>query len=149
MTIRPAVPSDAASLVPLLADLGYPDSLAESVHKRLEVWSAETRSRVLVAERDGVVVGLLALSAIPFIERDGWWGRVVALVTAESVRGQGVGRELMDCAEKLAREFGCVRMEVTSANRREGAHAFYERIGYVNNADRSGRFLKQLSPSSG
>jgi GNAT superfamily N-acetyltransferase len=149
VTIRPAVPDDAASIVPLLAALGYPDSQTDSVHKRLEVWSAETRSRVLVAERDGVVVGLLALSAIPFIERDGWWGRVVALVTAESVRGQGVGRELMAHAEELAREFGCVRMEVTSANRRTGAHAFYERIGYVNYADRSGRFLKEFTPSSG
>jgi GNAT superfamily N-acetyltransferase len=144
MTIRPAVPGDAAPITALLAELGHPENTIDSVRDRLEAWSAESRSRVLVAEQDGVVAGVVAVSAIPFLERDGWWGRVVALVTAESVRGQGVGRKLMASAEEVACEFGCTRMEVTSANRREGAHAFYRGLGYTNYSDRSGRFLKDL-----
>jgi GNAT superfamily N-acetyltransferase len=146
MTIRPAVPDDAASIVALLAELGYPDNPVESVHKRLEAWDTEPRGKVLVAEQDGMVVGVVAVSAIPFLERDAWWARVVALVTTESVRGKGFGRELMAVAEQAALEFGCVRMEVTSANRRIDAHAFYRNLGYDNYADRSGRFLKDLEP---
>jgi GNAT superfamily N-acetyltransferase len=146
MTIRPAVPDDAVSITALLAELGYPDNTAESVHKRLELWNAEPRSTVFVAEQDGVVVGVVAVSTVPFLEYDGRFGRVVALVTAESVRGQGVGRALMAAAEEAAREFGCVLMEVTSANRREPAHAFYQSLGYSNYSDRSGRFVKDLEP---
>jgi GNAT superfamily N-acetyltransferase len=146
MTIRSAVPDDAASVAALLAELGYPDNPVESVHRRLEAWAAEPRSTVLVACQNGVVVGVVAVSAIPFLEYDAWWGRVVALVTAESVRGQGIGRRLMAAAEDAAREFGCSLMEVTSANRREPAHAFYRDLGYSNYSDRSGRFLKDLEP---
>lgn len=146
MTIRPAVPDDAASIAALLAELGYPDNPAESVHNRLELWNAEPRSAVLVAEHEGVIVGVVAVSTIPFLEYDGRFGRVVALVTAQSARGQGIGRALMAAAEETAREFGCVLMEVTSANRREPAHAFYRDLGYDNYSDRSGRFLKDLVP---
>jgi hypothetical protein len=36
-------------------------------------------------------------------------------------------------------------MEVTSSRRRHDAHAFYKRLGYADQCDVSGRFLKPLA----
>lgn len=144
MTVRPGVPDDAARVTQLLAELGYPDNDVDSVRARLKAWAALADSAVFVSERDGAVVGVIAVSVIPYLERDGSLARIVALVTAQSARGTGVGRELVGAAERYAHEKGCVRMEVTSANRRSDAHAFYRRLGYENWADRSGRFIKSL-----
>ncbi|RSM85571.1 GNAT family N-acetyltransferase [Kibdelosporangium aridum] len=144
MTVRPANGADASRIAALLAELGYPDNDPDSVHKRLENWTNHPRSTVLVAERDGFVAGVISVTAIPLLERDGWQGRIVALVTAESARGKGIGRQLVDAAEDFARKNGCGRMEVTSSNRRDAAHAFYRTLGYDNWADRSGRFVKDL-----
>jgi GNAT superfamily N-acetyltransferase len=52
-----------------------------------------------------------------------------------------VGRELVAALEALARSHDCVRISVTSAEHRDGAHAFYQRLGY----DYTGRrFAKKL-----
>ncbi|MFC0109052.1 GNAT family N-acetyltransferase [Kibdelosporangium aridum] len=144
MTVRPANGADAPRISALLAELGYPGNNPDSVHKRLEIWTNHPRSTVLVAERDGLVAGVIAVTAMPVLERDGWQGRIVALVTAQSARGNGIGRELTEAAEHFARENGCGRMEVTSSNHRDAAHAFYRTLGYDNWADRSGRFIKNL-----
>lgn len=144
--MRPAVPDDAGAVLALLTELGYPDNDEQGVRARLERWAAEPCAAVLVAEQSGVVVGVVSFASVPFLEREGRWARVVAIVTSHAVRGQGAGRLLMACAENMARELGCVQMEVTSANRRTDAHAFYAGLGYENWADRAGRFLKDLVP---
>jgi GNAT superfamily N-acetyltransferase len=63
---------------------------------------------------------------------------------SERARGQGVGSRLVAAAEAFATSRGCVRMEVTSADRRTVAHAFYLGRGYVDQGGRSTRFLRDL-----
>ena len=55
-TIRAAAEPDAPRLAELLAQLGYPVAAAE-VRERLRYWLPDPMSRVLVAERNGVVLG--------------------------------------------------------------------------------------------
>ncbi|MCE7003020.1 GNAT family N-acetyltransferase [Kibdelosporangium philippinense] len=146
MTVRLAEPSDAAAVRDLLGQLGYPDDNdVDSVRQRLENWAAEPAATALVAERDGQVVGVVAVAAMPCFERPGKTGRVVAIVTSDVVRGQGVGKELMAHAERIAKEYGCSKMEVTSSNWRTDAHAFYRGLGYDNWSDRAGRFMKEFA----
>jgi GNAT superfamily N-acetyltransferase len=57
-------------------------------------------------------------------------------VVEESMRGTGVGRAIVDEAERWARERDCHRIVVTTALRRADAHAFYERIGYTHTGRR-------------
>jgi GNAT superfamily N-acetyltransferase len=48
------------------------------------------------------------------------------------MRGKGVGRALMLCAEVWARDCGYDRVKLSSGAHRIEAHAFYEHIGYSN-----------------
>lgn len=67
--------------------------------------------------------------------------RITALAVADSVRRQGVGRRLLREAEQFARQAGAARIELTSAQHREDAHAFYRACGYDCGAM---RFVKRL-----
>lgn len=149
MLIRPAQRRDAASIADLLRQLGYPDNEETEVAERITAWEAEPHGVVLVAQTAaGLVGGVLALASVPYFERPGRWGRVVALVVAEHTRGSGIGRALMAEAERIARAEGCIVMEVSSANARTDAHAFYRGIGYDNWADRAGSLRKDLQPGA-
>jgi GNAT superfamily N-acetyltransferase len=108
-------------------------------------WRPGPMSLILVAEVGGRVVGSVSLHAIPYFARTGRWLRIESLVVDENSRGTGVGRALMAAAERTARDWDCLAIEVTSARSRVGAHAFYGALGYVDVCDRSGRFFKELS----
>jgi GNAT superfamily N-acetyltransferase len=142
--IRPACASDAAIVAELLRGLGYPQDDVAATAARIQVWAADPASAAYVADAGGDVLGLVAVHVCPFFERPGAWGRIVALVVAEHARGQGVGGRLVAAAEGFAAARGCVRMEVTSNDRRREAHEFYRRRGYVDQAGRSSRFLRDL-----
>ncbi|HUC27301.1 MAG TPA: GNAT family N-acetyltransferase [Streptosporangiaceae bacterium] len=145
--IREARRGDAQQIAALLTQLGYP-STREQVGQRLAYWLPDPMSLILVAEHGGRIEGCLSLHAIPYLERTGRWARIESLVVAESCRGRGTGRSLVAAAERAATQAGCLTVEVTSARTRVSAHAFYERMGYTDICDSSGRFLKTLSDAA-
>lgn len=145
-SVRLAQPGDAAQVAALLAELGYPGNGTGEVRRRLAMWEREPACLALVAERQGQVVGTIAVAAIPYLEREGRRGRIVALVVSSACRGQGIGRRLVGAAEKAAGELDCVTMEVTSSRSRTESHPFYRNLGYEDPGDRSARYLKELAP---
>jgi GNAT superfamily N-acetyltransferase len=147
--IRQACCTDAPAVTALLVELGYPDNSVAGVHRRLVRWSRNAHGAVFVAELAGAVVGVVAVTAIPCLEREGNLGRIVALVVDESRRGAGIGRGLVAAAEAAALEMGCVSMEVTSSRRRIDAHAFYRALGYEDWCDRKARFVRDLRSQRG
>ncbi len=144
MQIRPARPADAATVAELLDQLGYPQDGPATTADRIRAWAEDSDSAAYVAEADGAVLGVIAVHLCPFFERTGSWGRIVALVVSEQARGQGVGGRLVAAAESFAADHGCVRMEVTSSNHRDDAHAFYRSRGYLDQTPRSSRFFRDL-----
>ena len=74
---------------------------------------------------------------------------VVALLTTLVVDEQcartGIGKQLATAIEDWAREQGAVRISVTSGKQRDGAHAFYERIGYDRTGVRLTKILRKDS----
>src|SRR5262245_24381580 len=98
IVIRVGAFTDAAAIGGLLTERGYPASAAD-VRNRLTYWLREPSSRVLVAERDGVVVGSIALHVIPYLERTGRWLRIESLIVGAPDRRAGIGRALVGAAE--------------------------------------------------
>jgi GNAT superfamily N-acetyltransferase len=147
MQIRLAHTTDAAAVNELLHQLGYAQDGTATTATRIQTWDDDPASAAYVAEADGDLLGLVAVHICPFFERTGSWGRIVALIVSDQARGRGVGGQLVTAAESFATSRGCVRVEVTSADRRQDAHEFYRRCGYVDQTGRSSRFLRDLTLS--
>jgi GNAT superfamily N-acetyltransferase len=145
VAIRAAAPDDAAAIASLLGELGYPTT-PEAVARRFERLVREPATWLFVAERSGDVVGLAALRVMALVERDAPVARLIVLVVTEDARGAGIGRMLVAHVEEHARHEGCTELDLTSGDRRDGAHAFYRRLGFV---DVSRRLVKPISPPPG
>lgn len=141
LTIRDAQAADAEQIAGLLSQLGYPTQ-PTAVEARLERLSI-VGDRVVVADLDGRAVGLAHLQVAPAIERDRPAAKIAALVVDEAHRGHGVGRALVQAMEDEARTRGCELLFLTTAERRDDAHAFYERVGLEHTGRRYGRTLSE------
>jgi GNAT superfamily N-acetyltransferase len=126
--IRPASQDDAPAIAALLAELGHPTAAAV-IPRRLEGLRAEGAAAFVACDADGHVLGFFSIARLAVVHGDGPVALITALVVAESARGGGVGRRMVDAARDWARDAGCVRLLVTSAERRADAHAFYEACG--------------------
>lgn len=146
-TVRVASPQDVPRLAEMITQLGYPvDEAAAQI--RLQRWTTAPQSQLLVCETDGTATGLAAWHLLPRLERDGSWARLAALVVAETHRGQGLGRNLIEAVESAAAAHGANIVEVTSNRERAAAHAFYRKLGYRDRCAASARFLKPLPSHS-
>jgi GNAT superfamily N-acetyltransferase len=142
--VRLAHRADAVAVNELLDQLGYPQGGEAATADRIQTWTEDPSSAVYVAEAGDGLLGVIAVHVCPFFERDGSWGRITALVVSDRARGRGIGTHLVAAAESFAATRGCLRMEVTSADRRQAAHEFYRRRGYVDQAGKSSRLLRDL-----
>ena len=130
MRIRPIEPRDAAALVPLCAQLGYPATL-EQVERRLQRLLGHPGQGLLGAESaPGQLVGWLHVQTRVVFESDPF-AEIVGLVVDENVRGQGAGGHLVAAAERWAAANGHTEMRVRSNVVRTAAHQFYQSRGYT------------------
>ena len=95
-----------------------------------------------VAELEGEVVGMIGAGIGRYYEKNGSYGRLLALVVEEARRGQRVGASLVAEAERWVREQGATTLSANSGSQRSDAHRFYRRLGY---SDTGVRFVKSLS----
>ena len=141
LTIRDAQATDAEPIAALLAQLGYPTGTG-AVEPRLDRL-AIVGDRVVVAELDGAVVGLAHLQVAPAIEHERPVAKIAALVVDAPHRGRGIGRTLVEELEAEARARGCGLLFLTTSERRDDAHAFYEHLGLEQSGRRYGRTLSE------
>lgn len=128
LSIRPAEPADAEAIAALFTDEGYPAGPSDVVERMARFGS--DYSRILVAEHDGIVLGFLALHALPRFEHDDRIVRILALVVDAGARERGVGGALMSEAERISTELGAAFIEVTAGRHRPDAQRLYESLGY-------------------
>lgn len=91
---------------------------------------ADERATCLVLEDEGQVVGTISLYVLPAFSHGRPFGIIENVVVDEAARGAGLGRQLMDAAESLARDRGCYKVSFTSNAKRTDAHGFYEHLGF-------------------
>ena len=128
MTIREMEAADIAVCRMLLSQLGYDLNLQE-VKRRYEEIKQKQDHEVFVGEQDGQVVALLHLYERPAFDKP---PEVIvqALVVDQNWRSTGVGKAMMDMAQRWALDRGFSSVALTSSVSRSDAHSFYNRIGY-------------------
>ena len=134
ITIRTATPEDATAACTVLRrsiqeccqqdhqnDSGKLDAwLGNKTPQTVGSWMASPSNHMLVAERDGALVGVALLTQA---------GKLSLCYVLPEVQHCGVGKALLAGAEAKAREWG---IGVLSLKSTAAACAFYARNGYTN-----------------
>ena len=139
LTFRDARIDDLPAIIAMLADddLGKSreqvgDEIAPCYLTAFEDMQRGPYNRIIVAERDGKIVGCLQLTVISGLSRQGARRALVEGVrVASAARGRGIGEKLMQYAIAEARAADCKLLQLTSDKRRTRAHEFYERLGFA------------------
>jgi GNAT superfamily N-acetyltransferase len=136
LEIRAAVADDVPAIVAMLADdpLGAqretPDDLAPYL-AALQRLADDPNQHLVVAVREGRVVGTLQLTIIPGLSRRGATRSIIEAVRIHAdERGSGLGTQLIEWAIDASRREGCHLVQLTSDKSRVDAHRFYERLGF-------------------
>jgi GNAT superfamily N-acetyltransferase len=134
MKIRKAILDDAPQLVDLLAQMGAKfKTTIHQMYKRIDAFNQQLH-QIFVAEKDGIILGLIAFGCYEHFRLPGRCCHIDALVIDQNHRGSGIGKQLLLAAEKYAKNNDCVTIELISANHRRvtGTHSFYEKMGYLD-----------------
>jgi len=136
LVIRRAHTEDVPAIVALLADdvLGAvretPDDLApyQAAFKLIDV---DPNQHLVVAEREGTVVGCLQLTVVHSLSRRAATRAIIEAVRVSSTeRGSGLGTTMIQWAIDESRRLGVALVQLTSDRSRTDAHRFYERLGF-------------------
>lgn len=144
LTIRDAKLSDAPVLAALMCELGYETTSAE-MSQRLKSVLSDPRYGTFVAEIDNEIRGMIGTLTHASHEHDDLSGKIIALVVSRKYRQSGVGRALIAVAEKDFATRNVSRVTLTTRFEREGAHQFYETLGYLRTGFRFGKNLSRIS----
>jgi len=139
ITFRIANEKDLNDIVAMLADddLGktrerYEQPLPNQYIKAFEAIMSDPNNELVVACNGNDVIGVQQITFTPYITHQGGWRATIEGVrTSASVRGQGVGTELINWAIQRAKERGCHLIQLTTDKQRPDALRFYERLGFV------------------
>jgi GNAT superfamily N-acetyltransferase len=127
--IRMATLADAEAIARLSGMFGYEPDVDAHTERLVQLLSRPEHA-VWIAEHDGRTAGWLhamrrfSLESPSYVE-------IAGLVVDEAARSLGIGAQLVDTAERWAREHGHYELRVRSNLVRERAHAFYLRNGYA------------------
>lgn len=136
--IRPAREQDLDRLVGLLRllfaieeDFGIDDA---KQRRGLTLLLDDERSCVLVAEQDGMIVGMCTGQLVTSTAEGGPSVLVEDVVVAPDQRSKGIGRSLMEALTAWARSRGATRMQLLADKNNPPALAFYDRLGWGTTA---------------
>jgi len=140
--IRPATLSDTETVKELFQDLiGHPLSDEDVINRITYVQNSPIDS-LFVYDLDNKITGLLAFRIRENIEENSRFGEISVIVVQSESRKKGIGKKLMEYAEQLAHEKGCIGTWLVSGfGREELAHSFYKELGYTITGS---RFVKHF-----
>ncbi|MEI5098931.1 GNAT family N-acetyltransferase [Streptomyces sp. PmtG] len=137
LEIRPAISDDIPAIVAMLADdpLGAQRESLDDFTPYLTAYerlAADPNQHLVVAVREGRVVGTLQLTIIPGLSRKGATRSIIEGVRVHAEeRGSGLGTRFIEWAVDESRRQGCQLVQLTSDVSRTDAHRFYERLGFT------------------
>ena len=137
LEIRPAATDDIPAIVGMLADDPH-GARRESLDDltpylaAFERLTGDPNQHLVVAVREGRVIGTLQLTVIPGLSRRGATRSIIEAVRIHAdERGSGLGTRLIEWAIDESRRQNCQLVQLTSDKSRTDAHRFYERLGFA------------------
>ncbi len=92
--------------------------------------AAPDRCRVVVAEAEGQVVGMVSIQLVVSTALGGTVGILEDMVVDPGHRGEGIGSLLLAAAIAQAEALGCLRLTLLTDAGNAGAQRLYERHGF-------------------
>jgi ribosomal protein S18 acetylase RimI-like enzyme len=96
---------------------------------------ARDDAALFVAEQDGTIAGVVEVEVREApdtpLHVPRRYGEVSTVVVRGVLRGRGIGRALMEAAERWARERGLDSLQLTVYEFNQAARDLYERLGYT------------------
>ncbi len=137
-TFRRATREDLDGILALLADddLGRGrESLADEdlpeYRAAFEAIDRDPNQLLAVVAEGPDILGCMQITFIPGLTRRGAWrGQIEAVRVTPSRQGDGLGARFLAWAVERCRSRGCRLVQLTSDQRRERAHGFYQRQGF-------------------
>jgi len=99
-------------------------------------------AKMILAEADDLIVALIDVTYRESLFYQGWVMIIEDLIVDENYRRKGVGTQLVRLAENMARQQGCLNIELNSDLYRKETHRFWEAIGYERNAYQFRKVIK-------
>ena len=138
VTFRVARHADLPSIVRMLADgdLGsrreqYRHPLPETYNVAFEQIESDANHELIVAERDGELIGTLHLMFLPSLSfQGGLRAQVESVRVDKRFQSQGMGSAMMRWTIERARRRGAHVMQLTTHKTRLDAHRFYRKLGF-------------------
>jgi GNAT superfamily N-acetyltransferase len=130
ITIRPLTEQDLPGLVALYGELYPVPTDPDRMRENFRQMASNPDYRVIGAFSDqGELVGsALAVICLDILAGCQPWAMVENVIVTDRVRGQGVGRLLLNELEQFARQRGCSYIQLTTS--RPSAYGFYTSVGY-------------------
>lgn len=131
LTMRHAQDTDIAALCDLMGQLEDRVVDPSEMRNRLELLAGRVDHQLFVCVKNGSVVGLLGFRIRENLEEVTQFGEVSVIVVSSQERGHGIGQYMMQYAERLSEENGCIGTWLVSGlGRGESTHEFYKGLGY-------------------
>jgi ribosomal protein S18 acetylase RimI-like enzyme len=137
ITVRRCRQADVAAVLDLWAQARSQHASTSDRLDDVERLVADSPAALLVAERDGEVVGALIAAW------DGWRGNMYRLAVRDSYRREGIGLALTRAGEDYLRRCGVRRVTALVAFDDEDAGGFWESAGYPRDRE-IGRRVRNL-----
>jgi len=132
--IREATLDDLPSILALYRQLGMDNGDVLPVNRAKEIFDtlqSYPDYKLYVALQNSMSVGSFGLLIMDNLGHQGASSGIVEdVVVRRNVRGQGIGKTMMEFAVQKCRERGCYKIALSSNLQRVGAHRFYESLGY-------------------
>jgi ribosomal protein S18 acetylase RimI-like enzyme len=110
------------------------ETMADRYCGRIQERCREAAGRVYVAEEGSTLVGFVTvLAREPFMELDdppGHYALITDLVVLEAHRGRGIGRLLLERAERYAKQAGATELRIGVLTNNRTARGLYLDAGF-------------------
>lgn len=134
INIREAKAEDLPGILSLHAQLEPEADVIQPIEEAKTIFSRIKKYpdyRIYVATTEREIIGTFALLIMDNLAHLGAPSGVIEdVVVHKDWQRKGIGRRIMNFAMDYCRESGCYKVTLSSNLKREGAHRFYESLGF-------------------